>query len=343
MTRKRSLSGIKPTGQPHWGNYFGMIQPAIALADEHEAFYFVADLHALTSVRDPEALRRDSRGIAAVMIACGLDAERAVLWRQSDVPEVLELAWLLSCCTTMGLLERAHSWKDARARGKDITHGVVSYPVLMAADILLYDSDLVPVGKDQLQHLEMARDMATFFNVAWMGQQPGDEDPRWDGRKLKRPEAIVQTETAIVPGVDGQKMSKSYDNYIPIFASAKELKAKVMSIKTDSTPFGQPLDPDACNVFALFRLFASAEEIDQLAGWYRAGSRDGQPFGYGHAKQALLAKAEAHFGPRRARYEELMAHPDELDALLTQGAERARAVALGVMARVRAATGLGQR
>ena len=150
MASKRCLSGIKPTGQPHWGNYFGMIRPAVALAEQHEAYYFIADLHALTSVRDPEALRRDTRGIAAVMIACGLDPARAVLWRQSDVPEVLELAWLLSCCTSMGLLERAHSWKDARARGKDITHGVVSYPVLMAADILLYDSDLVPVGKDQL-------------------------------------------------------------------------------------------------------------------------------------------------------------------------------------------------
>ena len=176
--RLRSLSGIKPTGQPHWGNYFGMIRPAIQLAEGHDAFYFIADLHALTTVRDPVALKRDSLGIAATMIACGMDPDKAVLWRQSDVPEVLELTWLLSVVTGIGLLERAHSYKDARAKGRDVTHGLLTYPVLMAADILLYDTDVVPVGKDQMQHLEMARDMATYFNMAFMGQQqPGAEEP----------------------------------------------------------------------------------------------------------------------------------------------------------------------
>jgi tryptophanyl-tRNA synthetase len=331
----RSLSGIKPTGQPHWGNYFGMIKPAIQLAEGHDAFYFIADLHALTTVRDPESLRRDSLGIAATMLACGMDPDKAVLWRQSDVPEVLELTWMLSVVTGMGLLERAHSYKDARAKGRDITHGVVTYPVLMAADILLYDSDVVPVGKDQMQHLEMARDMATYFNVAFLGQQPGADEAVWDGRMLKRPAAVVQEATAIVPGLDGQKMSKSYGNYIAVFAPAKELKQRIMAIKTDSKPLEAPKDPDGDNVFALYKLFATPAQQHELAEKYRAGN-----FGYGHAKLALLELAEAHFAPQRQRYEELMADPAELERILHKGALRARHVAEGVIARVREATGL---
>lgn len=336
--RLRSLSGIKPTGQPHWGNYFGMIRPAVQLAEGHEAFYFIADLHALTTVRDPVAMRRDSLDVAATMLACGLDPEKAVLWRQSDVPEVLELTWLLSCVTGMGLLERAHSFKDARAKQRDITLGLLTYPVLMAADILLFDSDVVPVGKDQMQHLEMARDMATYFNVAFMGQQPGAEDTAWDGRMLKRPAAIVQESTAIVPGVDGQKMSKSYDNYIPVFAPPKILKQRVMAIKTDSTPLEAPKDPDTDNVFALYKLFATPAQQHELAEKYRAGG-----FGYGHAKLALLDIADAHFSPQRQRYEELLRDPAELERILRRGADKARHVAADVLQRVREATGLSLR
>jgi tryptophanyl-tRNA synthetase len=341
MTTQRCLSGIKPTGQPHWGNYFGMIQPAIALADQHEAMYFVADLHALTSVRDAAALRADSLAIAATMLASGLEPTRTILWRQSDVPEVLELTWMLSCVTGLGLLERAHSVKDARAKNKEVNHGVYTYPVLMASDILLFDADVVPVGKDQLQHLEMARDMATAFNVAFMGHQAGgtvDESAPWDGRSLKRPRGIVQEQTAIVPGLDGQKMSKSYGNYIPVFAPAKELKKRIMAIQTDSKGLEDPKDPDTCNVFALYKLFASKSQQEELAGKYRAGN-----FGYGHAKLELLALAEAHFGPRRERYEALMARPDDLLDILQDGAKRARAIAEPVLDRVRDATGLPAR
>lgn len=335
--RMRCLSGIKPTGQPHWGNYFGMIRPALELAREHEAYYFVADLHALTTVRDAAQLRKDSLGIAASLLASGLDPAKSVLWRQSDVPEVLELTWALSCVTGMGLVERAHAYKDARAKGKDLNLGVVTYPVLMAADILLYDSDLVPVGKDQVQHLEMARDMATYFNVAFMGAPEGGtvEDVAWDGRLLKRPQALVQQASAVVPGLDGQKMSKSYGNTIPMFAGSKELKQRVMAIKTDSTPLEEPKDPTTCNVFALYSLFATPEERDALAEKYRGGN-----FGYGHAKLALLELAERHFGPARVRYDELMARPDDLEDILADGAARARLVARGVLERVRAACGL---
>ncbi len=336
--RPRSLSGIKPTGQPHWGNYFGMIQPALKLADDHDAMYFIADLHALTSVRDREAMRRDSLGIAATMLAAGLDPQQTILWRQSDVPEVLELSWLLGCVTSLGLLERAHSVKDARAKQKDLNLGTYSYPVLMAADILAFDSDVVPVGKDQLQHLEMARDMATYFNVAFMGHKAGgtvDERAPWDGHSLKRPTALIQEQTAIVPGLDGQKMSKSYDNYISIFATPKELKKAVMAIVTDAKTLEDPEDPDTCNVFALYKLFTTKDQQAELAAKYRAGN-----FGYGHAKLALLEVAEAHFGPRRVRYQELMANPAELEAILTDGARRARNLARPVLARVREAVGL---
>lgn len=318
-----------------------MIRPAVELAKDHEAFYFIADLHALTSVRDREALRRDSHGIAATMIACGLDPADAVLWRQSDVPEVLELSWLLGCATSLGLLERAHSVKDARAKSKDLNLGVYSYPVLMAADILLYDSDVVPVGKDQLQHLEMARDMATFFNVAWMGQQAGgtvDETAAWDGQSLKRPRALIRDTTAVVPGLDGQKMSKSYGNYIAVFAPAKELKKRIMAITTDAKALEEPKNPDTCHVFALYKLFANAEQVAELAAKYRAGG-----YGYGHAKLDLLALAEAHFAPQRDRYEELMARPGELEDLLVEGARRARGVAHPVIERVRQAVGLPRR
>ena len=333
--QKRSLSGIKPTGQPHWGNYFGMIRPAVALSRQGEGFYFIADYHALTTVRDAEQMRRDSYDVAATLLACGLDPATSVLWRQSDVPEVCELAWFLSCVTGYGLMERAHAFKDARAKGTDVNFGVVSYPALMAADILLYDSDVVPVGKDQVQHLEMTRDMAGYANMQFFKTLGVDEDGRWDGNSLKRPEAFVRDKSAVVPGLDGQKMSKSYDNYIPVFASKKALKKRIMAIKTDSTPLEAPKEPNGCTVYQLYGLFADAEQQQALAARYRGGG-----FGYGHAKLELLAIAEEHFAPMRQRYDALMADTDDIEDILRDGAQRARTVARGVLERVRTATGL---
>lgn len=334
----RSLSGIKPTGQPHWGNYFGMIQPAVSLATEADAYYFIADYHALTTVRDAEALRADSYDIAATMIACGLDPTKSVLWRQSDVPEVCELTWMLSCVTGMGLVERAHAYKDARAKEKEPNFGLVTYPVLMAADILLYDSDVVPVGKDQVQHLEMARDMAGYFNAQFLGNIGYDNEGNWDGRGLKRPAARVQANTAVVPGLDGRKMSKSYGNHIPLFVGKKQLRKRIMAIKTDSTPLEDPKEPETCNVFQMYKLFSTAEEQAELAAKYRGGN-----FGYGHAKLELFAKANDHFAPRRERFNELMADKDTLEDILRDGAKRARATAEPVMERVRSAVGLPAR
>ena len=338
QARRRSLSGIKPTGLPHWGNYFGMIAPAIELTRECESFYFIADYHALTTVRDADALRRDSYGVAATMIACGLDPADSVIWRQSDVPEVLELTWILSCVTGYGLMERAHAFKDTRARDREVNFGVVCYPALMAADILLFDSDVVPVGKDQVQHLEMARDMAGYANVQFFKTTGMDDQGRWDGRSLKRPEALVKGQAAVVPGLDGQKMSKSYDNHIPVFASKKQLKKRIMAIKTDSTPLEDPKEPEGCAVFELYKLFATADQQAEMAANYRAGG-----YGYGHAKLALLELAATRFAPMGERFEALMAAPDELEAILQAGAERARHVAGGVLDRVRDAAGLPSR
>lgn len=328
---KRSLSGIKPTGKPHWGNYFGMIRPAVELAADHDAFYFIADYHALTTVRDADELRRDTWEITAALIACGLEPSDVVLWRQSDVPEVCELTWLLSCVTGFGLIERAHAFKAARDRGIDPSFGLVAYPVLMAADILLYDSDVVPVGKDQVQHLEMCRDMAGYINRQFFKTETTDGE----GRGLKLPAAHVRAASAVVPGLDGQKMSKSYSNAIPMFLTGKPLKKRIMQIKTDSTPLEDPKDPATCTVFALHSLFASEQESAELAANYRAGG-----FGYGHAKIALHTVAERHFAPLRDRYDGLLADTDTLDDILADGAARARTVARSVIERVRTATGL---
>jgi len=325
VTRKRSLSGIKPNGDPHIGNYLGMIRPAIALQDNYDAFYFVADYHALTSTHDSAAMRRHCYDITATFLAFGLDPERAVFWRQSDVPEVCELTWILSCMTSMGLLERAHAFKAARDRGEEgsINHGVFAYPVLMAADILLYDSDVVPVGKDQVQHIEMARDMAQRSNHIF-----------GDGT-LKLPKAVVKADVHTIIGTDGRKMSKSYDNTIPVFLGAKKLRKACMGITTDSKAMEEPKDPDTCNVFSLYRLFASPAQQDELAAQYRAGG-----FGYGHAKQALFEAMDAHLGPARERYQQLRADEPALESVLVAGAERAREVALPVLARVRERIGL---
>ena len=344
MTRpKRALSGIKPTGLPHWGNYFGMVLPALELAETCDAFYFIADYHALTSVHDAEAMRRDSYELAAAYLAAGLDPTRTVLWRQSDTPEVAELSWMLSCVTGFGLMERAHAFKDARAKGKEVNFGLVSYPSLMAADIVMYDSDFVPVGKDQIQHVEMTRDMVGYFNQAFLGETCHDENGVWDGRGLKRPEAVVRDSVAIVPGLDGRKMSKSYDNYVPMFAPRHDKRKKdglwqrITNIVTDSTPLEDPKDPSTCNVFALYSLFASDEERNALAEKYRAGN-----YGYGHAKIELWEKARAHFDPMQDRYDALMADTGQLEDVLQDGARRARAVARETMARVREACGFAR-
>ncbi len=325
---KRSLSGIKSTGFPHLGNYLGMIQPAIDLQDDYEAFYFVADLHALTSVRDPKLMLESTHIITSYFLAFGLDVERAAFFRQSDIVDVPTLAWMLSCVTHMGMLERAHSYKAARDEGreKSINHGVFGYPVLMASDILIYDADVVPVGSDQIQHIEMTRDMAVRFNQAFGGEF------------LKLPEARVRENVATVPGIDGRKMSKSYGNEIQPLLPPKKLRKRIMSIETDSKTMEDPKDPDTCTVFALYSLFADAAELEAMRQNYLGGG-----YGYGHAKQALFEQMDAHFSPYREEFERLMAAPDHLEAVLARGAERVAPVVSDVMSRVRAATGLPTR
>ncbi len=270
----RVLSGIQPSGILHLGNYFGAIRQHIALQDSHpnQALYFIADYHALTTLRDPDQLRANVFDAAVTYLALGLDPGRAMLFRQSDVPEVTELAWLLATVTGMGLLERAPSYKDKLANGITPSVGLFYYPVLMSADILAYDGTLVPVGKDQLQHVEMAQDMATHFNEAY-GRDPA---------VLVRPEPL-QARAGVVPGIDGRKMSKSYDNTLPLFETGKPLRKRVGQIVTDSTPLGEPLPFATCNVAALLQLFSSETELAEIKAWYAAGRRDGAPFGYGHA------------------------------------------------------------
>lgn len=322
------LSGIQPSGQQHLGNYFGAIRQHLALQDEDgEALYFVADLHALTTSRDPGELREQVLEMAVTYLALGLDPERAVLFRQSDVPEVCELTWLLGCVTGMGLLERAHSYKDKVSRGVKPNVGLFTYPVLMASDILAYDSDLVPVGRDQVQHVEMAQDMAGYFNAAY-------------GEVFKRPEARLPAaeREARVPGLDGQKMSKSYGNGLWIFESGKRLKKAIGRITTDSRPPEEPKDPDELLLFDFLRLVAPAHEVEELAGRVRAGGA-GAP-GYGHLKVALIEAIEERFAPARARREELLADRGELERILAAGAERARPRAVAVRDRAFAACGL---
>jgi tryptophanyl-tRNA synthetase len=319
----RILSGIQPSGVLHIGNYFGMMRPGIALQAEGEAFYFIADYHALTSLRDPKALRENSRRVALDFLACGLDPERAALFRQSDVPEVTELAWILATVAPMGLLERAHSYKDKVARGMTASAGLFNYPVLMAADILIYDSDIVPVGKDQKQHIEITRDLAAKMNETF-------------GEIFKLPEPRIQAATEVVPGIDGQKMSKSYGNNIDIFGDEKETRKRVMSIVTDSTPVEAPKDPARSTIFQLYSLFATKNEITEMRDRFQKGST-----GYGDFKKELFEKLWEYFAPMRKRREEILADKTYIDNVLTRGAKRANEVANQVMQRVRAAVGLG--
>lgn len=327
----RLVSGIQPSGELHIGNYFGAIAQFVRMQEKYagECFVFIADYHALTTVHDADVLRANVFDVAVTYLALGLDPDKVTLFRQSDVPEHLELAWMLATATGLGLLERAHSYKDKVAKGLKPSMGLFYYPVLMAADILIYDASIVPVGKDQVQHVEMTQDMATHFNQTFGNGQD----------VLRRPEYELSP-GAKVPGIDGEKMSKSYDNTIPIFLSGKKLKKRVGGIVTDSKELGSPLDPKTCNVFALLELFCGAAELDELRTWYAAGAREGQPFGYGHAKQLLVAKIEERFAPARAAREDLLAHPEKVEAVLTKSAERARSIARATMDRCRKATGL---
>src|SRR5438067_8740544 len=318
----RILSGIQPSGVLHIGNYFGMMRPAIALQAEGEAFYFIAEYHALTSLRDPKQLRENSRCVALDFLACGLDPECGALFRQTDVPQVTELAWILSTVAPMGLLERAHSYKDKLARGVAPMVGLFSYPVLMAADILIYDSDAVPVGKDQKQHIEITRDLAVKINETF-------------GQVFKLPEPRINPDTQVVPGLDGQKMSKSYGNNIDIFGDEKETRKRVMSIVTDSTPVEAPKDPERSTIVQLYSLFASKDELANLRDRFKKGGT-----GYGDFKKELFEKMWEYFAPMRKRREEIPRVKSCVDNVLVQGAKRANEVADQVMQRVRAAVGL---
>lgn len=319
----RILTGIQPSGTLHIGNYFGAMRPILDRQGHGEVFVFLADLHALTSLHDAAALRDHVRGAALDFLAAGLDPERTVFWRQSDVPEHTELMWVLNCVTPKGLLERAVSFKDKTARGLPASAGLFTYPVLQTADILLYDADVVPVGKDQKQHLEIARDVATKFNEAF-------------GDTLKLPEPEISEAVAVVPGVDGQKMSKSYGNTIDLFAADKALRKRVMGIVTDSTPLEAPKDPADSTILALYRLVAPPEQVATMEADFRAGG-----IGYGEFKKRLFEAIGEFFAPMRARREGLVRDPGYVDEVLRHGAERARSVAAETMDRVRRATGLG--
>jgi tryptophanyl-tRNA synthetase len=330
---KRILTGIKPTGSPHIGNYLGAIRPALALAalPETTALYFIADYHALTSVHDGPQLDHLTREVAATWIAFGLDPTKTLFYRQSDIPEIFELSWILSCFTSKGWMNKMHAYKahidDAKARGEPdpdagINMGVYGYPILMAADILLFDTDLVPVGKDQKQHVEIARDMAQRINHVYKSDV------------LRLPDAKIDEQTAIVPGLDGRKMSKSYDNTIPLFAPAKQLRKIVNKLVTDSSPPEAPKDPDTSVIFQLYKLFATTEQIAELRARYAAG------IGWGEAKGALADVLETTVAGPRQIYDELMADRARLDGLLARGAEAARDYAGPVMQRVRKAIGI---
>lgn len=321
---RRALTGIQPSGVPHIGNLKGMIEPAVGLQATHEPYYFIASYHALTSLKDPKLLLEYQREAATSFLAFGLDPSKTALFLQQDVPEVTELSWILSCFVNMGVLERAHAYKAARDAGREVNLGTVTYPVLMAADILIYDSNDVPVGRDQKQHVEMARDMAIAFNHRY-------------GEVFVVPQPLIKEDVAVVPGVDGRKMSKSYGNTIPLFLPPKQLRKLTMKIKTDSTPVEEPKDPDGCNVFKLYKLFSTPEQQAALAQRYRQGG-----MGYGHAKQELFEVMDEFLSEPRLRYAELRNDPSSVDQVLASGAEKARSVSCSVMDRVRRAIGLAR-
>ncbi len=322
MNNKVILSGIQPSGTLHIGNYFGAIRQFLELQNTNECYYFIANYHALTTINEARELADNSRMVALDYLALGLDPEKVALFLQADVPEVTELAWILSTVTSMGLLERAHSYKDKTSRGILPSHGLFAYPVLMAADILIYDSEVVPVGKDQKQHLEMTRDIAMRFNNIY-------------GDTLRIPEPMILSDVAVVPGIDGKKMSKSYDNTLEIFCEFKALKKKVMRIVTDSRSLEDPKDPDNSTIIDLFKLFADSKELQTMRDNFFAGG-----YGYGHAKKELLDKIYSFFEQARDRRNKLENDMEFVEQILRDGANRARARAAEVMKRVRAAVGI---
>ena len=319
----RILTGVQSTGTPHLGNLLGAIIPAIKMAGEsnEESFLFIADMHSLTQIKDANELRSNTYSTAATWLAFGVDTAKTVFYRQSDVPQVTELAWYLSCFYPYQRLTHAHSFKDKADRLEDVNSGLFIYPMLMAADILLYDADVVPVGKDQLQHLEMSRDVANRFN-----HQMGDT--------LVPPQAKIQESTMYVPGTDGEKMSKSKGNIIDIFLPDKQLRKQIMKIKTDSTPLEDPKDPDTCNLFALYKLVANEEQVNEMRRNYKGGN-----YGYGHAKQAFFELIIEKFGPQREKYHYYMDNLEEVDEILMKGARKAHEVADEVLNRVRSKLG----
>ena len=318
----RVLSGIQPSGKLHIGNFFGAMRQHLKLQDDNEGFYFIADYHALTSSPVPQQLRKNTIDVALDYLALGLNPQKTVFWRQSDVPEVTEFAWILSCITPMGLLQRCVSFKDKVAQGLLPNHGLFAYPILQAADILIFNSDIVPVGADQKQHIEITRDIAIKFNSTY-------------GDLLTLPKDHILESVAVVPGIDGRKMSKSYDNAIGIFETEKQLKKKVMSIVTDSTPVEEPKDPDKCNVFALLKLVASTDELAEWNAKYRNGGT-----GYGAAKKRLLELITEYFAQYREKRAELEKNPDYVHKVLEDGAARAGAIARETIDKVKKAVGL---
>ena len=318
----RVLSGIQPTGRFHWGNYFGAIRQYIDLQHEHDGYYFIANLHALTTVRDPKLLQSLTMDAAMDLLALGLDPQKATLFVQSDVPEVSELCWILMTGTPMGLLERCHAYKDKQARGIAADAGLFTYPVLMAADILAYDANWVPVGQDQVQHIEVCRDLAGSFNHHF-------------GKAFVLPEARLLSDAAKVPGLDGEKMSKSYNNTLGIFEDAKAVRKKIMRITTDSRPMEEPANPENDTLFMLYKLVATADEIAAMDALYRRGG-----FGYGEVKKALAHASDRYFAEARARRAELEANPALVKEVLAAGAVKARQTAKTVLNRVKAACGV---
>ena len=319
----RILTGIQSSGIPHLGNILGAIIPAIKLSKDpkNESLFFIADMHSLTTIRDSELLKENTYSTAAAWLAFGFNTDRNIFYRQSDIPEVCELMWYLNCITPYPMLANAHSFKDKSNKLHNVNAGLFTYPVLMAADILLYDAEIVPVGKDQKQHLEMTRDMAKTFNHTY-------------GESLIEPESQIDERVMIIPGTDGQKMSKSYNNFINIFLPDKKLRKQIMGIQTDSTPMEDPKETANCNVFKLYKLLASKEQIEEMDGNYKGGN-----YGYGHAKQALYELIVDKYALERARFNELMSNKELIEKELQKGAEKARAIARIVLDRVRAKVG----
>lgn len=325
-----ALTGIKPTGQPHIGNYLGMIKPALELAQDYQALYFIADYHALTTVKNKKELEDLTYQVTATWLALGLNPDDVIFYRQSDIPEVFELAWVLACFTAKGLLNRAHAYKTivddnieaGREEDKNINAGLYTYPVLMAADILLFGTHVVPVGLDQKQHLEITRDVALIFNKNYR-------------EVLVVPEAVIRKEVMTITGLDGRKMSKSYNNVIPLFAPSNQVRKQVMRIVTDSKRPEEPKDPDECNVFAIYRHFADADAVEAKRQLYLDGG-----LAYGDMKNDLYELLETTFAAQRGQYDTLMENRDELDRVLEKGAEKARAIAVPILAKVRKAIGV---